>query len=85
MNKSIPAIVFVIVLGALIYALTEQGTATAANVPEFLSKEETIKGFEFFEKVNIKLLERIETIEKKLKITPPKDSLRLVKKEDKTH
>lgn len=80
--KILPAIVFVITLGALLYALTGQEQATATSPGDFYTKAEIDQAYKTNMQIDIKLLERIETIEKKLKIVPPKDSLRIEKKTD---
>lgn len=81
MKKLLPVIIVFLVISAVGSALMS-ADSQAGNTAEYLTVEDAVKVFRVKDSIDIQLLQRIEAIEKKLKITPPKDSLRLEKKNE---
>lgn len=83
--KSIPAVVFIITLGVLLYALSGREEAIANAPAEYYTKKEMDDFASKLMNVNIDLLKRVEVLEKKNKVTPPKGSMKIVKKDEKAN
>lgn len=79
--KLLAPLIVVIMTALTAWALLEPvGKIQAADS---MTNEQIKQNFQIGRAIDIKLLERIETIEKKLKIVPPKDSIALKKAEKK--
>lgn len=77
--KLLAPIIIVMLSALVLYSVLEPNKRIQAT--DGMTNEEIKTNFQVSRAIDVKLLERIETIEKKLKITPPKDSIALKKKE----
>ena len=82
MTKLLPVIIVFLVISAVGAALMSTDSQ-AGNTAQYLTVDDAIKVWKVKDSVDIQLLQRIEAIEKKVKITPPKDSLKLERKNEK--
>lgn len=79
-SKLLPILVAGMVLGAAGYSITNKEAKAGQNI-EVYSKTEIDERIKRYSLIDIELLKRIEAIEKKIKLVPPKDSIKLVKNE----
>lgn len=79
--KLLAPLIVVIMTALIAWALLEPVGKIQAT--DSMTNEQIKQNFQIGRAIDIKLLERIETIEKKLKIVPPKDSIALKKAEKK--
>lgn len=82
MTRLFPVIIVFLVISAVGSALMSSDSQ-AGDQAHFITVADAIAVFKVKDAVDVQLLTRIEAIEKKLKIVPPKDSLILNKANEK--